>query len=59
MRFALRQAAADNEIDAPPEVVQTVQNKFYVDDLLKPFENEDNAIRVTHMLRKLLEGCGF
>ena len=57
--FALRQAAADNEINAPPEVLQTVRSNFYVDDLLKSFENEKEAIRVTQMLRKLLEGCGF
>ena len=57
--FALRQAAADNEIDAPPEVVQTVENIFFADDLLKSFENEDDAIRVTHMLGKLLECCSF
>ena len=55
--FALRRAAGDNKINAPPEFLQTVQSHFYVDDLLKSYENE--AVRVTQMLRKLLEGCGF
>ena len=50
---SLQQTADDNEERFSPEVINTVRRNFYVDDVLKPVPNEDNAIHLAEQLIQL------
>ena len=57
--FALRKAADDNSQLFDSEAINTVKRNFYVDDCLKSVPGEEEAIRLTDDLRRLLEKGGF
>ena len=57
--YALRKTADDNKEDFRPEVVETVDRNFYVDDCLKSVSNEDKAVNLAKQLRELLARGGF
>ena len=57
--FALRKTAEDNLHEFDFEVINTVKRNFYVDDCLNSVPGENEAIRLTADLRRLLEKGGF
>ena len=57
--YALKKIADDNKEDFRPEVVETVDRNFYVDNCLKPVSNEDKAVNLAKQLRELLARGGF
>ena len=57
--FALRKAVDDNLQQFDSEAINTVKRNFYVDDCLKSVPGEEEAIRLTDDLRKLLGKGGF
>ena len=57
--FALRQTADDNKDYFPTEVINTVFRNFYVDDCLKSFPAENDAIAHVNHLQALLSRGGF
>ena len=57
--FALRRAAVDNETGASEEVKTAVNENFYVDDFLRAFQSDQEAVNVVRQLVCLLESCGF
>lgn len=57
--FALRKTAKDNSATFPPDVVETVNKNFYVDDCLKSVESESMAIKLVPKLSELLMKGGF
>ena len=57
--FALRKAAVDNSQHFDSEAINTVNRNFYVDDCLNSVPGEEEAIRLTGDLRRLLEKGGF
>ena len=57
--FALKKTAKDNQRDFSPEVIETVERNFYVDDCLKSVGREDEAVDLARQLRELLARGGF
>ena len=57
--FALKKTAKDNEAEFSPEVIETVERNFYVDDCLKSVREEDEAVILARKLRELLARGGF
>ena len=57
--FALRKTAKDNSATFPPDVVETVNKNFYVNDCLKSVESESMAIKLVPKLSELLMKGGF
>ena len=57
--FALQQTARDNITGAGEDVLQTLMNNFYVDDLLKSCANVEEAKNLISQLNPLLESGGF
>lgn len=57
--FALKKTAKDNEEDFSPNVIETVERNFYVDDCLKSVREEDEAVDHARQLRELLARGGF
>ena len=52
--FALRKTAKDNSAIFPPDVVETVNKNFYINDCLKSVESESMAIKLVPKLSELL-----
>ena len=50
--FALRRTADDNEAKFNTDTVLAVKENFYVDDLLKSFQSEEDAVLMTNLLAK-------
>jgi len=57
--YCLKRTAADNKKNFSEEAVRSVQEDFYVDDLLKAVETPSKAISLAHELMALLEKGGF
>ena len=57
--FALRQTATDNESKFGSETANVLRSDFYVDDLLKSMEDEDEAVSMVSNVRKMCESGGF
>ncbi|XP_057687730.1 uncharacterized protein LOC130913275 [Corythoichthys intestinalis] len=57
--YALRKTADDHAGQFPAEVVATVKNNFYVDDLLKSLSSEKEAIQMVQNLTALCQRGGF
>ena len=57
--FALRQAAMDFKSKYGLDVAYSLERNFYVDDLLKSLEDEDQAISLLSRLLKNCEEGGF
>ncbi|XP_077965512.1 uncharacterized protein LOC144411797 [Styela clava] len=57
--YALKRAAIDNETNANIDVLNTVNNNFYVDDCLKSCDSSHCAIDVINQLNCLLSNVGF
>ena len=57
--FALRQVAVDNKDEFDENILNIVNDNFYVDDCLVSVDDEDEAIVVVNQLRKLLKLGGF
>jgi hypothetical protein len=52
--YALKKCADDNEHRYDNEVTDTIRNYFYVDDLVKSMEREDEAVKLERNVKKLL-----
>ena len=57
--YALKRTAIENEHIYRKEAVETLRNKFYVDDLLKSAEDEENAINLIKKMRSMCLEGGF
>lgn len=57
--YALKQIAKDNKADFPSEVIETINNNFFVDDCLKSVSSEDVAISMVKNLTSLCQKGGF
>ena len=57
--YCLKRTADDNKKIFSKEAVKSVQEDFYVDDLLKAVETPGKAISLAHELMALLEKGGF
>nr|XP_039272262.1 uncharacterized protein LOC120346563 [Styela clava] len=57
--YALKRAAIDNETNANIDVLNTVNNNFYVDDCLKSCDSSNCAIDTINQLDCLLSNVGF
>ena len=57
--FALQRTALDNSNKFSPEAVSTVLNNFYVDDMLKSVESEEQAKKLVSEVTELLRAGGF
>lgn len=57
--YCLKRTADDNKKIFSEEAVKSVQEDFYVDDLLKAVETPSKAISLAHELMALLEKGGF
>ncbi|XP_053398030.1 uncharacterized protein LOC128556553 [Mercenaria mercenaria] len=57
--YALKRTASDNAKRFPPEVVDTVNRNFYVDDCLKSVASEEKAAMLAADLQKLMQMGGF
>ena len=57
--FALKKTPKDNEADFNHQVIETVEQNFYVDDCLKSVSNEEDAVDLAKQLRELLAQGGF
>ncbi|KAL2086450.1 hypothetical protein ACEWY4_017509 [Coilia grayii] len=57
--YALRKTAEDNVRCFSAEATSTVQNNFYVDDLLKAVDSENHAIELCRELKSLCATRGF
>nr|XP_039256359.1 uncharacterized protein LOC120333074 [Styela clava] len=57
--YALKRAAIDNETNANIDVLNTVNNNFYVDDCLKSCDSSHCAIDVINQLDCLLSNVGY
>ena len=58
-QYCIKRTAEDNKEDFTKEAVKSVQEDFYVDDLLKAVETPSKAISLVHELMTLLEKGGF
>ena len=54
--FALHQTAEDNSNEFKEEVIATVKDNLYIDDLLKSVSTVEKAIRLISQLTKLVKG---
>ena len=54
-----RATAADNETKYETEVAETLENNFYVDDMLKSVSIEEVAIKLMQGVRKICADWGF
>ncbi|KAL7827082.1 hypothetical protein SRHO_G00328000 [Serrasalmus rhombeus] len=57
--FALQKTAQDNQHNYDKEVIETIQNNFYVDDCLKTADTEMHAIKLHKGLSDLCSTGGF
>ena len=57
--FALRKTAIYNESQYEPEVIKTLLNNFYVDDLLKSVDTEESAIQLIKDVKEICKIGGF
>ncbi|XP_050394219.1 uncharacterized protein LOC126812082 [Patella vulgata] len=56
---ALLRTAKDNELEFDTEAVKTIENNFYVDDLLKSFSTPEAAIDIGHQVVDICKNGGF
>ena len=57
--FALRQTATDNEQEFGSETAAVLKNDFYVDDLLKSVDDENEAVSMICKVQKMCDAGGF
>ena len=57
--YALRRTAHDHQQDYSVDVINTIQNNFYVDDCLKSVASDDRAVQLVQELCELLAKGGF
>ena len=57
--YALRRTAEDNRKSYIEEAYQTVLRSFYVDDLLKSLEHDQDVVNLAHELISMLHNGGF
>ena len=57
--YALRKTAVDNVTKYDTEVVETLLQNFYIDDLLKSVESEEIAIQLIKDVRRMCVEGGF
>ena len=57
--YALRRTALDHQQDYSVDVINTIQNNFYVDDCLKSVASDDRAVQLVQELCELLAKGGF
>lgn len=57
--LALRKTTEDNKANFPPEVIETVNQNFYMDDLLKSLPSEEDAVTMIENLTTICSKGGF
>ncbi|KAI2646661.1 NEDD4 family-interacting protein 2 [Labeo rohita] len=57
--FALRKTAEDNQTNFSPDVIETVNRNFYMDDLLKSLPLEEDAVAMVKDLITICSRGGF
>ena len=57
--LALRKTAEDNQANFPTEVIETVNQNFYMDDLLKSLPSEEDAVTMVKNLTTICSKGGF
>ena len=57
--YALKRTAVDGETKFGKEAAETLQNNFYVDDLLKSVDDEDKAIKLIKEVKAMCASGGF
>ena len=57
--YALKMTAIDNKEKFGEEAVQTLQNNFYMDDMLKSVANEDIAVQLIKKVTGMCHEGGF
>ena len=57
--YALKMTTAENKEKFGEEAAQTLQNNFYVNDLLKSVANEDMAVQIIKKVTGMCHEGGF
>ena len=57
--YALKRTANDGETNLGKEAMETLQNNFYVGDLLKSVDDEDKAIKPIKEVKAMCASGGF
>ena len=57
--FALHQTAFDNEHNFGQDAMETLLKEFYIDDMLKSLEEEEDAIKKTRSIINMCKAGGF
>ena len=57
--YALKRTAVDGETKFGKEAAETLQNNFYVDDLLKSADDENKAIKLIQEVKAICVSGGF
>ena len=57
--YALRRMAIENGNKYGRDAAETLNNNFYVDDMLKSVENEDKAIKLMKDVKSMCQEGGF
>ena len=57
--YALKRTAIDGETKFGKEAAKFLQNNFYVDDLLKPADDEDKAIKLIKEVKAMCASGGL
>ena len=57
--YALKRTAKENAKKYGTETARTLRENFYVDDLLKPVNSEDDAIKLIKNIRSMCNEGGF
>lgn len=57
--FALKQTALDFGSDFSDEAVKSVQNNFYVDDILCSADDSESAVKLIYDIKEMLKRGGF
>ena len=57
--YVLKRTSIDGEDQFGKAVAKTLQDNFYVDDLLKSLDNEKEAIKLIKNVKAMCESGGF
>ena len=59
INYTLKRTAVDGEAKFGKEAAETLQNNFYVDDLLKSADDENKAIKLIQEVKAICVSGGF
>ena len=57
--YALRRTALDHQEEFGNEVTETIQRRFYVDDMVTSLDDEESAMKLLHDVREVCQRGGF